>query len=93
MKGRVIPVVYDNHGNKVYLRAAKDINSLVPNYILTAGINLDFNVNNDSEMINLLNNSRKLINVEDYQHLPEELKWYKDKATDEIMSFFQEKGY
>ena len=91
LKGRVIPVVYDNHGNKVYLRAAKDINSLVPNYILTAGINLDFNVNNGSEMINLLNNSREPINVEDYQHLPEELKWYKDEATDEIMSFFSRK--
>ena len=92
LKGRIIPVVYDNHGNKVYLRAAKDINSLVPNYILTAGIELDFNVNNGSEMINLLNNSRELINVEDYQHLPEELKWYKDEATDEIMSFFSRKG-
>ncbi|WP_293875021.1 hypothetical protein [Streptococcus sp. A12] len=92
LKGRIIPVVYDNHGNKVYLRAAKDIDSLVPNYILTAGINLDFNVNNGSEMINLLNKSRELINVEDYQHLPEELKWYKDKATDEIMSFFSRKG-
>lgn len=92
LKGRIIPVVYDNHGNKVYLRAAKDIDSLVPNYILTAGINLDFNVNNGSEMINLLNKSRERINVEDYQHLPEELKWYKDKATDEIMSFFSRKG-
>ena len=92
LKGRIIPVVYDNHGNKVYLRAAKDIDSLVPNYILTAGINLDFNVNNDSEIINLLNNSLELINVEDYQHLPEELKWYKDEATDEIMSFFSRKG-
>ena len=92
LKGRIIPVVYDNHGNKVYLRAAKDIDSLVPNYILTAGINLDFNVNNGSEIINLLNNSLELINVEDYQHLPEELKWYKDEATDEIMSFFSRKG-
>ena len=92
LKGRIIPVVYDNHGNKVYLRAAKDINSLVPDYILIAGIDLDFNVNNGSEIINLLNNSRELINVEDYQHLPEELKWYKDEATDEIMSFFSRKG-
>ena len=53
LKGRVIPVVYDNHGNKVYLRAAKDIDSLVPDYILIAGIDLDFNVNNGSEIINL----------------------------------------
>ena len=41
---------YDNYGNKVYLRNDGVLKMGVADYEMTAGIDLDFNVNDGSEI-------------------------------------------
>ena len=89
---RIIPVVYDTHGNKVYLRNDGTIDTLVPNYVLTSGIELDFNVNDGSEIIYLYNEKNESIEVGQYQHLPEHLKLKTYKSTDAIITAYSQKG-
>lgn len=58
----------------------------VADYEMTAGVDLDFNVNDSSEIIYLRNNQKESISVESYQNLPDELKLNKDEITDEKMA-------
>lgn len=89
---RVIPVIYDNYGNKAYLRNDGTIDTLVPNYVLTSGIELDFNVNDGSEIIYLYNEKNESVEVGQYQHLPEHLKLKAYKSTDAIITAYSQKG-
>ncbi|MBP2622304.1 hypothetical protein ACVRXQ_13285 [Streptococcus panodentis] len=88
---RIVPVVYDNYGNKVYLRNDGTINTLVPNYVLTSGIELDFNVNDGSEIIYLYNEKNESVKVGQHQHLPEQLKLQTYKSTDAIIAAYSQK--
>lgn len=90
---RIVPVVYDTYGNKVYLRNDGVLKMGVADYEMTAGIDLDFNVNDGSEIIYLRNNQKESISVESYQNLPDELKLNKDEITDEKMEAFSREGY
>mgnify|MGYP003362609507 CR=1 FL=1 len=90
---RIVPVVYDTYGNKVYLRNDGVLKMGVADYEMTAGIDLDFNVNDGSEIIYLRNNQKESISVESYQNLPDELKLNKDEITDEVMTAFAREGH
>ncbi|WP_314578533.1 hypothetical protein [uncultured Streptococcus sp.] len=90
---RIVPVVYDTYGNKVYLRNDGVLKMGVADYEMTAGIDLDFNVNDGSEIIYLRNNQKESISVESYQNLPDKLKLNKDEITDEKMEAFSREGY
>ena len=90
---RIVPVVYDTYGNKVYLRNDGVLKMGVADYEMTAGIDLDFNVNDGSEIIYLRNNQKESISVESYQNLPDELKLNKDEITDEKMEAFSREGH
>ena len=90
---RIVPVVYDTYGNKVYLRNDGVLKMGVADYEMTAGIDLDFNVNDGSEIIYLRNNQKESISVESHQNLPDELKLNKDEITDEKMEAFSREGY
>ena len=90
---RIVPVVYDTYGNKVYLRNDGVLKMGVADYEMTAGIDLDFNVNDGSEIIYLRNDQKESISVESYQNLPDELKLNKDEITDEVMEAFSREGY
>lgn len=89
---RVIPVVYDNYGNKVYLRNGDIPDIPVRKYGTLAGIDLDF-AYGGSEIIYLYSASYKSFSVEDYQQLPEYLKLPRDQFTDEAMEAFSREGY
>ncbi|MCE3592154.1 hypothetical protein LXO72_07120 [Streptococcus sp. XMC] len=90
---RIVPVVYDTYGNKVYLRNDGVLKMGVADYEMAAGIDLDFNVNDDSEIIYLRNDQKESIGVESYQNLPDELKLNKDEITDEVMEAFSREGH
>ena len=90
---RIVPVVYDTYGNKVYLRNDGVLKMGVADYEMTAGIDLDFNVNDGSEIIYLRNDQKESISVESYHNLPDELKLNKDEITDEKMEAFSREGY
>ena len=90
---RIVPVVYDTYGNKVYLRNDGVLKMGVADYEMTAGIDLDFNVNDGSEIIYLRNDQKESISVESYHNLPDELKLNKDEITDEKMEAFSRAGY
>ncbi|MDB8642726.1 hypothetical protein [Streptococcus australis] len=90
---RIVPVVYDTYGNKVYLRNDGVLKMGVADYEMTAGIDLDFNVNDGSEIIYLRNDQKESIGVESYQNLPDELKLNKDEITDEVMEAFSREGH
>lgn len=93
VNARIVPVVYDTYGNKVYLRNDGVLKMGVADYEMTAGIDLDFNVNDSSEIIYLRNNQKESISVESYQNLPDELKLNKDEITDEKMEAFSREGH
>ena len=90
---RIVPVVYDTYGNKVYLRNDGVLKMGVADYEMAAGIDLDFNVNDGSEIIYLRNDQKESISVESYQNLPDELKLNKDEITDEVMEAFSREGH
>ena len=90
---RIVPVVYDTYGNKVYLRNDGVLKMGVADYEMAAGIDLDFNVNDGSEIIYLRNDQKESISVESYQNLPDELKLNKDEITDEAMEAFSREGH
>ena len=90
---RIVPVVYDTYGNKVYLRNDGVLKMGVADYEMSAGIDLDFNVNDGSEIIYLRNDQKESISVESYQNLPDELKLNKDEITDEVMEAFSREGH
>ena len=90
---RIVPVVYDTYGNKVYLRNDGVLKMGVADYEMAAGIDLDFNVNDGSEIIYLRNDQKESISVESYQNLPDELKLNKDEITNEVMEAFSREGH
>ena len=90
---RIVPVVYDTYGNKVYLRNDGVLKMGMAGYEMTAGIDLDFNVNDGSEIIYLRNDQKESISVESYHNLPDELKLNKDEITDEKMEAFSREGH
>lgn len=90
---RIVSVVYDTYGNKVYLRNDGVLKKGVADYEMTAGIDLVFNINDGSEIIYLRNNQKESISVESYQNLPDELKLNKDEITDEKMEAFSREGH
>ena len=90
---RIAPVVYDTYGNKVYLCNDGVLKMGVADYEMVAGIDLDFNVNDGSEIIYLRNDQKESISVESYQNLPDELKLNKDEITDEVMEAFSREGH
>ena len=63
VNARIVPVVYDNYGNKVYLRNDGVLKMGVADYEMTAGIDLDFNVNDGSEIIYLHNKKNESVSV------------------------------
>ena len=93
VNARIVPVVYDTYGNKVYLRNDGVLKMGVADYEMAAGIDLDFNVNDGSEIIYLRNDQKESISVESYQNLPDELKLNKDEITDEAMEAFSREGH
>ena len=90
---RIVPVVYDTYGNKVYLRNDGVLKMGVADYEMTAGIDLDFNINDGSEIIYLRNDQKESISVESYQNLPDELKLNKGEITNEVMEAFSREGH
>ena len=88
---RVIPVIYDNYGNKAYLQNGRPLDIGVPRYGTFAGLELDF-AYGGSEFIHLLNDEKEYIQVDQYQHLPPELKLKKDDIMDEVLSIYGKEG-
>ena len=88
---RVIPVIYDNYGNKAYLQNGRPLDIGVPRYGTFAGLQLDFTYGG-SEFIHLLNDEKEYIQVDQYQHLPPELKLKKDDIMDEVLSIYGKEG-
>ena len=88
---RVIPVIYDNYGNKAYLQNGRPLDIGVPRYGTFAGLQLDF-AYGGSEFIHLLNDEKEYIQVDQYQHLPPELKLKKDDIMDEVLSIYGKEG-
>ena len=93
VNARIVPVVYDTYGNKVYLRNDGVLDMAVPDYGTLAGLDLSFNVNDGSEIIYLRNNKREPVRSEVYQHLPEQLKLQKEEFTDKVMTGFINRGH
>ena len=88
---RVIPVIYDNYGNKAYLQNGRPLDIGVPRYGTFAGLQLDFTYGG-SEFIHLLNDEKEYIQADQYQHLPPELKLKKDDIMDEVLSIYGKEG-
>ncbi|MDB8642724.1 hypothetical protein [Streptococcus australis] len=93
VNARIVPVVYDTDGNKVYLRNDGALDMAVRDYGTLAGLDLSFNVNDGSEIIYLYNTKKEYISVENHQHLPDSLKFQKEEFTDESMEAFSHEGY
>ena len=84
---QVIPVIYDDYGNKAYLQNGRPLDIGVPRYGTFSGLELDF-AYGGSEFIHLLNDEKEYIQVDQYQHLPPELKLKKDDIMDEVLSIY-----
>ncbi|MFS9158172.1 hypothetical protein [Streptococcus gordonii] len=92
VNARIVPVVYDSYGNKVYLRNDGVLDMAVPDYGTLAGLDLSFNVNDGSEIIYLYNEKNESVEVGQYQHHPEHLKLKTYKSTDAIITAYSQKG-
>ena len=93
LQGRVVPVVYDTDGNKVYLRNDGFVKKVLVDYKMVFGTDLAFNYNGGSEIINLRDDKRRRNSVIWGQPLPENLKWVNHETTDESMEAFSHEGY
>ena len=93
LQGRVVPVVYDTDGNKVYLRNDGFVKKVLVDYSMVFGTDLAFNYNEGSEIINLRDDKRRRNSVIWGQPLPENLKWVNHETTDESMEAFSHEGY
>ncbi len=93
LQGRVVPVVYDTYGNKVYLRNDGFVDKVLVDYSMVFGTDLEFNINDGSEIINLRDDKRRHNSVISGQPLPEKLKWVDHETTDEAMYAFSREGY
>ena len=93
LQGRVVPVVYDTDGNKVYLRNDGFVKKVLVDYSMVFGTDLDFNYYEGSEIIYLRDDKRRHNSVIWGQPLPENLKWVNHETTDESMEAFSHEGY
>ena len=93
LQGRVVPVVYDTDGNKVYLRNDGFVKKVLVDYSMVFGTDLDFNYNEGSEIIYLRDDKRRHNSVIWGQPLPENLKWVNHETTDESMEAFSHEGH
>ena len=93
VNARIVPVVYDTDGNKVYLRNDGALDMAVRDYGTLAGLDLSFNVNDGSEIIYLYNTKKEYISIENHQHLPDSLKFQKEEFMDEAMEAFSREGH
>ena len=93
LQGRVVPVVYDTDGNKVYLRNDGLVKKVLVDYSMVFGTDLAFNYNGGSEIIYLRDDKRRHNSVIWGQPLPENLKWVNHETTDESMEAFSHEGY
>ncbi len=93
LQGRVVPVVYDTDGNKVYLRNDGFVKKVLVDYSMVFGTDLAFNYYEGSEIINLRDDKRRRNSVIWGQPLPENLKWVNHETTDESMEAFSHEGY
>ena len=93
LQGRVVPVVYDTDGNKVYLRNDGFVKKVLVDYKMVFGTDLAFNYNEGSEIIYLRDDKRRHNSVIWGQPLPENLKWVNHETTDESMEAFSHEGY
>ena len=93
LQGRVVPVVYDTYGNKIYLRNDGFVDKVLVDYSMVFGTDLEFNINDGSEIINLRDDKRRHNSVISGQPLPEKLKWVDHETTDEAMYAFSREGY
>ena len=93
LQGRVVPVVYDTDGNKVYLRNDGLVKKVLVDYSMVFGTDLAFNYNGGSEIIYLRDDKRRQNSVIWGQPLPENLKWVNHETTDESMEAFSHEGY
>ena len=93
LQGRVVPVVYDTDGNKVYLRNDGFVKKVLVDYKMVFGTDLDFNYYEGSEIIYLRDYKRRHNSVIWGQPLPENLKWVNHETTDESMEAFSHEGY
>ena len=93
LQGRVVPVVYDTDGNKVYLRNDGLVKKVLVDYSMVFGTDLAFNYYEGSEIINLRDDKRRRNSVIWGQPLPENLKWVNHETTDESMEAFSHEGY
>ena len=93
LQGRVVPVVYDTDGNKVYLRNDGFVKKVLVDYSMVFGTDLAFNYYEGSEIINLRDDKRRHNSVIWGQPLPENLKWVNHETTDESMEAFSHEGY
>jgi len=93
VNARIVPVVYDSYGNKVYLRNDGFVDKVLVDYSMVFGTDLEFNINDGSEIINLRDDKRRHNSVISGQPLPEKLKWVDHETTDEAMYAFSREGY
>ena len=93
LQGRVVPVVYDTDGNKVYLRNDGLVKKVLVDYSMVFGTDLAFNYYEGSEIIYLRDDKRRHNSVIWGQPLPENLKWVNHETTDESMEAFSHEGY
>ena len=93
VNARIVPVVYDTDGNKVYLRNDGLVKKVLVDYSMVFGTDLAFNYYEGSEIINLRDDKRRRNSVIWGQPLPENLKWVNHETTDESMEAFSHEGY
>ena len=93
LQGRVVPVVYDTDGNKVYLRNDGLVKKVLVDYKMVFGTDLAFNYYEGSEIIYLRDDKRRRNSVIWGQPLPENLKWVNHETTDESMEAFSHEGH
>ena len=93
LQGRVVPVVYDTDGNKVYLRNDGLVKKVLVDYSMVFGTDLAFNYYEGPEIIYLRDDKRRRNSVIWGQPLPENLKWVDHETTDESMEAFSHEGY
>ena len=69
------------------------VDKVLVDYSMVFGTDLEFNINDGSEIINLRDDKRRHNSVIGGQPLPEKLKWVDHETTDEAMYAFSREGY
>lgn len=88
----VVPVIYDNEGNRAVLGSSGTIEGPFSDYGVLQGVEIAFNGNGE-HVIELVTMPNKMVDVSDYEHLPEFAKTVVDKGLDNNISALVEEGY